>query len=327
LGGEIAQLREDLTRVRIELGGMRRGVAGLRGASTQQYAEMAARIDALGAVPSQVAGLREELSDLRGASAQQHADLAARIEKLAIVATEHPDIAAATAAATAFPSPAVSIIMPTWNRGKFVGAAIRSIQAQRFADWELIVVDDGSGDDTAEVMAAFATDGRIRYVWAPHAGQCPARNRGLRLANGALIAYLDSDNIWYPGYLAGAVAMFATHPEVDCAYGAMVTQAHGDQRILFESFDRQRLLDSNFIGMSTFIHRRALLERYGGFDEGLLSLEDWDLILRYTSHAPAYRLPFLAVRYRVVDEQRVSVVRDGAEMAQDAVRIRDKWAS
>jgi glycosyltransferase involved in cell wall biosynthesis len=278
-------------------------------------------------VPSQVAGLREELSDLRGASAQQHADLAARIEKVAIVATEHPDIASATAAPIAFPSPAVSVIMPTWNRGNDVGAAIRSVQAQRFADWELIVVDDGGSDDTASVMAAFAADRRIRYVREQHAGQCAARNAGLRLAKGALIAYLDSDNLWFPGYLAGAVAMFATHPEVDCAYGAMVTQAHGDQRILFESFDRQRLLRANYIGMSTFIHRRSLLERYGGFDEGLVSLEDWDLILRYTSHAPAYRLPFLAVRYRVVDDKRVSALRAGDPMAKDFARVRSKWAS
>jgi hypothetical protein len=301
LGREIFRLREDLTHTQHELGKLRE-VAG------------------------QGEALSKHLADVRGAFAVQCADLAARIEKLAIVATEHPEIDAMTAQDFAFSSPAVSIIMPTWNRGNVVGAAIRSIQAQRFADWELIVVDDGSTDDTASVMAAFAADGRIRYVREPHFGQCAARNRGLRLSKGELIAYLDSDNLWYPGYLAGAVAAFATHPQVDCAYGAMVTEAHGDGRILFESFDRQRLLSGNYIGMSTFIHRRSLLERYGEFDEGLSSLEDWDLILRYTSHAPAHRLPLLAVRYRVVDDKRVSVVR-GAGMAQDDAMIRSKWAN
>jgi hypothetical protein len=88
----------------------------------------------------------------------------------------------------------------------------------------------------------------------------------------------------------------------------MVTDAHREgEHILFRPFDRERLLADNYIGMSTFMHRRQLIDRYGAFDEELGSLEDWDLILRYTAHAPAYRLPALAVRYRVMDETRVTV--------------------
>ena len=213
--------------------------------------------------------------------------------------------------------------MPTWNRGWVVGAAIRSVQAQTFADWELIVVDDGSTDDTPEIMATFRHDPRIRIVTKTHAGQCRARNHALTLARGALIAYLDSDNVWYPGYLAAAVAVFAAKPAVDCLYGAMVTDAHYEgEHILFRPFDRARLIDGNYIGMSTFMHRRALIERYGAFDEELATLEDWDLILRYTAHAPAYRLPALAVRYRVVDATRVTVTTQ----QQGAVaHIRAKW--
>jgi glycosyltransferase involved in cell wall biosynthesis len=167
--------------------------------------------------------------------------------------------------------------------------AIRSVQAQHFSDWELIVVDDGSADDTATVIASFATDTRIHYVTRPHAGQCAARNHGQSVANGSLFAYLDSDNLWYPGFLAAAVAVFAGRSDVDCLYGAMITDAHWG-RILFEPFDRERLIAGNYIGMSTFIHRRALIDRFGGFDDELSALEDWDLILRYTAHAPAYRL-------------------------------------
>jgi hypothetical protein len=100
----------------------------------------------LGKLRGQGEELSKNVAELRGALAQQRADLAARIERPAIVATEHPEIAAATAHCLAVASPAVSIIMSTWNRGHVVGTAIRSVQAQQFADWELIVVDDGSTD-------------------------------------------------------------------------------------------------------------------------------------------------------------------------------------
>src|SRR5437588_781773 len=143
-----------------------------------------------------------------------------------------------------------------------------------------------------------------------HAGQCRARNFALGEVRGDLVAYPDSDNVWYPGFLTAAVAAFAANPTVDCLYGAMVTDVHlPGERILYEPFNRERLLERNFIGMSTFMHRRALIERYGAFEEELGSVEDWDLILRYTVDAPPFRLPALAVRYRTLDEQRVSVVK------------------
>lgn len=249
-------------------------------------------------------------------------DIDRRISALEIL-LEHPDIHGVSRRNPGFPSPAVTVVMPTWNRSDVVGAAIRSVQAQRFSDWELIVVDDGSTDNTAGIMAEFAGDPRIRYEILPHGGQCIARNHALRLARGALVAYLDSDNIWYPDFLAAVVSLFAARPDVDCAYGAMVTDVHiRGERILFHPFDRNRLLVGNFIAMSTFVHRRQLFERYGGFDEALDSQEDWDMILRYTAHAPAYRLPALAARCRVVDDKRVSVM---VPAGKAKASVYDKW--
>ncbi len=320
--------------------GLRRDLAADHAAADARLVEIEARVGAMGArlgagesatharlaeIERAAGALREQL-DTQGNVLGERLDtqanaLGERTTKLELL-LEHPDVLAASHAAVPFPSPVVTIVMPTWNRGWVVGAAIRSVQAQTFADWELIVVDDGSTDDTAEIMAAFH-DPRIRTVTRTHAGQCRARNHALTLARGALIAYLDSDNVWYPGYLAAAVAVFAAKPAVDCLYGAMVTDAHYQgEHILFRPFDRARLIDGNYIGMSTFMHRRALIERYGALDEELATLEDWDLILRYTAHAPAYRLPALAVRYRVVDATRVTVTT----RQQGAVaRIRAKW--
>jgi hypothetical protein len=109
---------------------------------------------------------------------------------------------------------------------------------------------------------------------------------------------------------------------MDCAYGAKVTDTHGFG-VIFEPFNRGKLIDRNYIGMSTFVHRRSLIERCGGFDESLDALEDWDLILRYTAHAPAFRLPVLAVRYRVMDEKRILAIRSHAT---SVAKIRNKWA-
>jgi len=244
-----------------------------------------------------------------------------RVAKLELLLTEHPDFAATGVQENPFSSPAVSVIMPTWNRAFVVAAAIRSVQAQHFPDWELIVVDDGSTDNTETVMASFASDPRIRYIKQPHTGQCAARNRGQRVAKGPLIAYLDSDNLWYPGFLAAAVPVFATRKDVDCVYGAKVLDFPA-YWIEFEPFNREQLISHCFISMSTIIHRRELIDRFGGFDEQLSSLEDWDLILRYTAHTPPYRLPVLAVRYRVMDDKRVTDTRDEGA---DAEKIRRKW--
>jgi hypothetical protein len=318
-----------LVEIEARVGAMGAQLGAGESATHARLVEIEARVGAMGAqlgagesaTHARLAEIERAAGALRERLDTQANALGERTTKLELL-LEHPDVLAASRSDIPFPSPVVTIVMPTWNRGWVVGAAIRSVQAQTFADWELVVVDDGSTDDTAAVMAAFH-DPRIRYVTRTHAGQCRARNHALALARGALIAYLDSDNVWYPGYLAAAVAVFAAKPAVDCLYGAMVTDAHYEgEHILFRPFDRERLIDGNYIGMSTFMHRRALIERYGTFDEELSTLEDWDLILRYTAHAPAYRLPALAVRYRVVDTTRVSVTTQ----QQDAMaRIRAKW--
>jgi len=232
-----------------------------------------------------------------------------RLARIEAILFEHAEARAVSASAHPHPfgSPAVTVVMPTWNRAALVGAAIRSVQAQHFADWELIVVDDGSADRTDQVVRGFAADARIRYVRTEHVGMSAARNIALAQARGAILAYLDSDNVWYPGFLAAAVGTFAAEPEVDCLYGALVTDdAFGPGRLLFEPFDRARLERSNYIDTNVFMHRRVLIERHGDFDLALNRLDDWDLVLRYTADKPPYRLPVLAARYRMMDSIRVT---------------------
>jgi GT2 family glycosyltransferase len=340
LEGMLRELHEALSRdhretqVRFEaldrlIGALRQQASGERAAISTHLAEVEGLVRTLrqqmtgedGATRARLAELEHVIETLRERTAREYGALNDRSTKLELL-LEHPDVLGVSREATFPAAPTVSIVMPTWNRGWLIGAAIRSVRAQTLSDWELIVVDDGSSDETAAIVAAF-DDARIYYVAQSHSGQCRARNHALGLARGPLIAYLDSDNVWYPGWLTTAVAVFAAKPQVDCLYGAMVTDAHVEgEHLLLRPFDRERLLAGNYIGMSTFMHRRELVDRYGAFDEDLGSLEDWDLILRYTAHAPAYRLPALAVRYRVMDETRVSIT---AQYEDASARILAKW--
>jgi glycosyltransferase involved in cell wall biosynthesis len=214
--------------------------------------------------------------------------------------------------------------MATRNRAHSLAGAIESARAQRFTNWELIIVDDGSTDDTKAVVARFTDDARIRYERQAARGAARARNHGLSLARGAFIAYLDSDNLFFPDFIGAAVDALTSDPGADIVYGALVSEHHGlkDTRVLWEPFSRTKLLQKNFIDLNTVMHRRELFERLGGLDESLPRLQDWDLMLRYTASTPAKPLPVLAARYGVADEARITLLHPGGP---SFLTVRRKW--
>ena len=221
--------------------------------------------------------------------------------------------------------PLISVILPTYNRAHCIQDAIRSILGQGFRQWELIVIDDGSTDITRQVVAPYLRDGRIIYVRQENRGHSSARNRALAIARGSIVTYLDSDNVALPNFLATVAAAFANDPATDFVYGALLTRLHGDAggELLWEPFDRERLLKQNFIDLNAVAHRRVLYDRYGGFDESLDRLTDWDLALRYTAHAPARPIEVVAAQYRSCDTLRVSDLYPFEPAYQ---RVRQKWA-
>lgn len=143
--------------------------------------------------------------------------------------------------------PLVSVIMPAYNAGPYIGEAIQSILDQTFANWDLIVVDDGSTDNTAEVVATFLSDRRIRYHKQPNGGEPVARNTGIELSHGNLIAWLDADDIWFPEKLAKQIEIFAEYPEVGfCGTGLVTVDSKGleKSRITRNPFHGQALRTS-----------------------------------------------------------------------------------
>ncbi|CUH89896.1 Spore coat polysaccharide biosynthesis protein SpsA [Phaeobacter sp. CECT 5382] len=192
----------------------------------------------------------------------------------------------------------VSVIMPTYNRGDRIAQALRSVQAQTHGHFELLIVDDGSTDNTREVLEGFADDTRIRTFWNNHKGVSAARNTGLQNATGSLIFYLDSDNVWVPDFLSAMVVAFDI-TETDCMYGASRLQNARKEVIGYrgEPFNWDQCLSGNYIDMNVFGHRAEMVKRYGPFDETLERMVDWDLILRYTRENAAAYCPVLGCIY------------------------------
>jgi glycosyltransferase involved in cell wall biosynthesis len=181
----------------------------------------------------------------------------------------------------------VSVIIPTYNCVAFLPATLRSVLAQTYTDYEVVVVDDGSTDETPRVLELFrASQARIRYLSQANGGAAAARNFGLAHARGEFVAYLDADDLWYPAKLERQVAYLDAHPGVDVLHTEFTTI---DDRgsILHAGFNRETgrpvprgrcatdLLRRCHVQLSTVMERRDWVRRLGGFDPSLVCAEDY----------------------------------------------------
>lgn len=201
----------------------------------------------------------------------------------------------------------VSVIMPTYDRENIISRAIDSVVNQTFSNYQLIICDDGSTDDTESLIklkyGTYLKNGKIIYIMQENKGVSKARNAALKHADGNLIAYLDSDNCWNSSYLEKMVSVFDKN-SCNAAYCAMVVNdTHEDaiykkhQFIRNEEYDRDKLVNANFIDLNIFMHKKSLYDEMGGFNESLRSMVDWDLILRYTRFNEPYFLNEVLAEY------------------------------
>jgi len=196
-------------------------------------------------------------------------------------------------------TPLITVVIPTYNRAWALQTAIDSVLAQDYPEFELIVVDDGSTDATAELLAAY--NRHIIAIRQENKGVAAARNRGLAAAKGHLIAFLDSDDYWLPLKLSAQAAFFNAHPE------ALICQS---QEIWIRNGGRVNprrrhvkpqgdifipSLSLCLVSPSAVMVRKALLDKVGGFDETLPACEDYDLWLRVSCRYPVYLIdtPFV----------------------------------
>ncbi|MBI5568276.1 MAG: glycosyltransferase family 2 protein [Chloroflexi bacterium] len=199
----------------------------------------------------------------------------------------------------------VSIIIPAYNQAQYLPYALRSALAQTLTAWEAIVVDDGSTDNTREVAASF-DDARIRYIFQANQGLSGARNTGVRAAQGAYLAFLDSDDELTPEFLRVCVealtadrALGAVHTATQFIDQAGAVLPHEDAQPLAGEAFQHKLCQGGFFPPVSVMARADCVREAGLFDTTLTSLEDWDVWLKIARRHPMRGLGQPLVRYRV----------------------------
>lgn len=210
---------------------------------------------------------------------------------------------------TARPAPVVSVVMPAWNRGGVLRRAVASVQAQTLPDWELLVVDDGSVDDTLAVLAGLtAFDDRVRVLTVPHGGVSRARNAGISAARAPWLAFLDTDNTWEPDFLATMVAGLTVRG-LAAGYAAMRLE-HGS-RVTYRGYDGglDALRVGNHVDLNVLVADTRLVREVGGFAEDLRRTVDYDLVLSLAERTTVGHLAFVGAVYSAGEQDtgRISV--------------------
>ncbi|MFH1384599.1 MAG: glycosyltransferase family A protein [Candidatus Omnitrophota bacterium] len=182
----------------------------------------------------------------------------------------------------------VSVIIPTFNRDQFLPKAIESVLGQTYADFELIIIDDGSTDKTRSTVTDFDDD-RIAYSCQENKGVSAARNRGIEKAHSGLICFLDSDDYWLPKKLEKQSAFMEKHPNLLLSQTEEIWIRHGHRvnamkkHMKYAGMIYEKCLPLCLVTPSSVMIRKGLFKDVGLFDEGLLACEDYDLWLRVAS--------------------------------------------
>jgi glycosyltransferase involved in cell wall biosynthesis len=188
--------------------------------------------------------------------------------------------------------PKVSVIIPTYNRGWILREAIDSVLAQDYTDYELIVVDDGSTDDTRKILDSYGRD--IIVLQQPNKGVSAARNRGIAESRAQLVALLDSDDIWLPQKLTRQVAFFKSNPDALICQTEETWVRNGvrvnpkKRHHKFSGMIFEPSLALCLVSPSAVMIRKTLFDTVGLFDESLPACEDYDLWLRVSCRYPVF---------------------------------------
>ena len=208
----------------------------------------------------------------------------------------------------------VSIIMPAYNRAKTIQTAMESVVAQSYGNWELIITDDGSSDNTVEIVQKFIEEhqtDRINLIQLrSNGGVSKARNEAMKRARGDIFAYLDSDNTWEPDFLLIMTNALVDSQWAKVAYcGDRIWQHYPGNTTLpgaleisairLGHFNKSLIENRNYIDLNVFVHWREIYDQLGGFREDMRRLVDWELIVRYTAFSIPKFIPALLANYHM----------------------------
>jgi len=219
--------------------------------------------------------------------------------------------------------PIVSVIIPTYNRAHVVGQAIECVLHQAFQDFEIIVVDDDSTDNTEDVVKGFG-DPRIYYLrHKQNYGAPQARNSGAEIARGEYLAFLDSDDLWYPNFLEQQLTALMDLPSTVGMSCCNMMQKMGDSGKVVGPGKRSLVFDENLthadgICCSSFFVRKVAFHEIGGFDVKFSSFQDFDFLLRMAAKYRIQTVDAVLFEYRLGDD---SISRNMASKANGFERI------
>lgn len=232
-------------------------------------------------------------------------------------------------------APRVSVVIASYNHAPYVGEAIRSVLAQSFQDFEIVVVDDGSRDGTPERVREIIDPRLTLEVFEANRGACAALNRGLELARGEFVAILNSDDRFLPGKLERQVAFLDAHPEVAAVFGyprivdergePFSDAAHKDFAVfMVENRDRHAWLRQFFDAGNCLCHPTLLIRRHcydtaGRYDARLAQVPDLDMWIRLALHYQIHVIAEPLIEFRIRDGQQ------NASAARPEVLVRDAW--
>ncbi len=201
--------------------------------------------------------------------------------------------------------PIVSVVIPAYGHAHFLRHTIESVLQQSWSDYEIVVVDDGSPDETPAVVAQFGP--AVHYIRQPNKGMAATRNTGIRHASGELISFLDDDDLWLPDYLSTVVERFQADTDLAALHtGFQLTSDQPGRDYLTDSTRtvppnelRDALIESGFFPPSSVSVRRSCLDSVGLFDESLQGYADWDLWMRICQEHKFIGIPNVLVKYRL----------------------------
>ena len=221
--------------------------------------------------------------------------------------------------------PLVSVIIPAYNAEKTIHETIESVLNQTFTDFELIIVNDGSTDNTLEVISQI-DDSRLKVFSYPNAGVSASRNRGVSHAVGKYISFIDADDLWTSNKLKAQLEAIQKEPQAAVAYswtdfidqeGKFIDR---DERVTYSGDVYPQMLVRDFLSSASnvMIRRRAFIES-GRFDESLAGAADWDLFLRLAARYHFVMVPQVGIFYRIAD--RNSMSSDLQKQEEDCLKV------
>jgi glycosyltransferase involved in cell wall biosynthesis len=222
----------------------------------------------------------------------------------------------------------VSVIVPCYNYAQYLSEALDSVLAQTYEDWECIIINDGSPDNTEEVALEYCErDARFKYLYKENGGHSSARNYGIRHSSGKYILPLDADDTLSKDYVKEAVKKIESDENIKIVTGQVQYFGDMSEKLIMQSYNLRSYLVINYLSISS-LFRRVDFDNANGFDETMLAFEDWNLFIGILKNGgEAVELPIVGLNYRRKDESLFrQAVKDKKRLFNDLLKLYNNHA-